>query len=73
MASHKFVYRVTITRDVTFSVVDKDSDRAERFAETMLASEFRGEMHNDIKFEQVTHEINETMPIPFPKDIKANG
>lgn len=71
--THKFTYRVTIAREVTFTVNDTDSDRAERFAETMLAAEYRGEAHLNPTFECVEREINETIPIPFPENIKANG
>ena len=70
---HKFTYRVTTTRDLTFTVNDTDSDRAERFAETMLAAEFRGEAHNNVAITCINREINETLRIPFPKDIRANG
>ena len=65
---HTFVFRVTVEREVTYVVNDNDSDRAQRDAETMLRQEFRGDAHKNPKFETVSVEINETIPIPFPRE-----
>lgn len=63
---HKFVFRVTFEQEVTYVVNDTDSDRARRDAETMLRQEYRGDAINSPKFETVSVDINETIPIPFP-------
>ena len=65
---HTFVFRVTVEREVTYVVNDSDSARAQRDAETMLRQEFRGDEHNNPKFETVSVEVNETIPIPFPRE-----
>ena len=73
MPKHTFTYRVTTSRDVKY-VVNADNELdAQRFAESMLYREHKGEEYSKAQFTLTDTEVEETLTIPFPSNIKANG
>ena len=73
MSKHTFTYRVAVTRDVKYVVSADNRQDAEAQANRMLGMEHRGEEYLGATFKLLDYEVEETMTIPFPSNIKANG
>ena len=73
MSKHTFTYRVAVTRDVKYVVSADNRQDAEAQANRMLGMEHRGEEYVGATFKLLDYEVEETMTIPFPSNIKANG
>ena len=73
MSKHTFTYRVSVTRDVKYVVSADNRQDAEAQANRMLGKEHRGEEYSQAVFKLMDYEVEDTMTIPFPSNIKANG
>ena len=73
MSKHTFTYRVAVTRDVKYVVSADNRQDAEAQANRMLGMEHRGEEYLGATFKLMDYEVEETLKIPFPSNIKANG
>ena len=73
MPKHTFTYRVSVTRDVKYVVSADNRQDAEAQANRMLGKEHRGEEYLGADFKLMDYEVEDTMAIPFPSNIKANG
>lgn len=73
MSKHTFTYRVSVTRDVKYVVSADNRQDAEAQANRMLGMEHRGQEYIGADFKLMDYEVEDTLTIPFPSNIKANG